>query len=249
VPQTVFDVGDPLTSVLDLGVAPGGDTVVTLTVTGPAGQNVTVSPGAFVGNFKTAQWYATDNGAAGGTITPGVADGDWLAVWRVTGTGASVTAKVYPVRPLPSASSGRPPWAPFLSDVADHVPWLTVDTVTPGSQVYLGTFTGRTTPTDEQVQRHIDQAVSIVGAGLGTLPASMYRMARGVAAIRAASTVALAFPRSRADLDTADRLAVRAASDLTVLTAAAEVAGSSPPASPAPVMYAPESPWYADLDL
>jgi hypothetical protein len=248
VPQTVYDTGDPITSVLDLGVAPGGDTVVTLTVTGPAGQNITVSPGAFVGNLKTAQWYATDTGAVGGTITAGVADGDWLAVWRVTGTGASVTAKVYPVAPLPGTGT-RPAWSPFLSDVADHVPWLTVDTITPGSQVYLGTFTGRTTPTDEQVQRHIDAAVSIVGAGLGTLPASVYRMARGVAAVRAASTVALAFPRSRTDLDTGDRLAARASADLAVLTGAAEVAGSSPPASPAPVMYAPVPNWFGDLDL
>jgi hypothetical protein len=248
VPQTVFDQGDLITSRLNLGVAPDGTTTATVAVQRPDGTTIAgLNTSAWAGMEKTVQWWATDDGTAAGTTTSSA--GDWLAVWRVTGTGASVTAKVYPVRPLPSASSDRPPWAPFLSDVADHVPWLTVDTVTPGSQVYLGTFTGRTTPTDEQVQRHIDAAVSVVGAGLGTLPASMYRMARGVAAVRAASTVAQAFPRNRTDLDTADRLAARASSDLLVLTAAAEVAGSSPPASPAPVMYAPEPSWWGDLDL
>jgi hypothetical protein len=248
VPQTVFDQGDLITSRLNLGVTPDGTTTATVTVQRPDGTTIAgLNTSAWAGMEKTVQWWATDDGTATGTTTNSA--GDWLAVWTVTGTGASVTAKVYPVRPLPSASSDRPPWAPFLSDVADHVPWLTVDTVTPGSQVYLGTFTGRTTPTDEQVQRHIDAAVSVVGAGLGALPASVYRMARGVAAVRAASTVALAFPRSRTDLDTGDRLAARASADLTVLTAAAEVAGSSPSASPAPVMYAPEPVWWGDQDL
>jgi hypothetical protein len=109
----------------------------------------------------TAQFYATDDGTASGTTL--AAAGDWLAVWKVTGTGASVTAKVYNVAPLPGTST-RPSWSPFLSDVADHVPFLTIDPTVPGSQVYLGTFTGWTSPTDEQAQRHIDRAVAIVGA-------------------------------------------------------------------------------------
>jgi hypothetical protein len=152
VPQTVFDQGDLITSRLNLGVTPDDTTTATVTVQRPDGTAIAgLNTSAWAGMEKTVQWWATDDGTAAGTTTSSA--GDWLAVWRVTGTGASVTAKVYPVRPLPSASSDRPPWAPFLSDVADHVPWLTVDTVTPGSQVYLGTFTGRTTPTDEQVQR------------------------------------------------------------------------------------------------
>jgi hypothetical protein len=248
-PQSVFDVGDLITSRLTLGVTPDGTTSATVTVYRPGGVALTgLNTTAWAGDQKSVQWYATDDGTAGGIITAGVADGDWLAIWRVTGTGASVTPKVYPVAPLPGTST-RPAWSPFLSDVADHVPWLTVDTITPGAQTYLGTFTGTTTPTDEQVQRHIDTAVAMTGALLGTLPASMYRMARGVATVRAAASVARAFPRNRSDIDTADRLATQAVTDMTALTSAAETGGTVSPTGAVPVMYAPESPWYADLDL
>jgi hypothetical protein len=248
VPQTVFDLGDLITSRLNLGVTPDGTTSVSVAVYRPDGAALAgLNTSAWSGMEKTTQWWATDTGLQGGTTTASA--GDWLAVWTVTGTGASVTAKVYPVRPLPSVSADRPAWAPFLSDVADHVPWLSVDTTTPGSQVYLGTFTGRTTPTDEQAQRHIDRAVALTGALLGTLPSSMYRLARGVAAMRAAATLARAFPRNRADVDTADQLAAQAALDMQPLTPAAEVAGSSPSSSPLPVMYAPAPVWYGDLDL
>lgn len=143
-PQTVYDVGDPITSRLKLGVTPDGGTVATVTVKRPDGATIAgLTPGAFVGDEKTVQWYATDDGTPNGTVL--AAAGDWLAVWKVTGTGASVAAKVYNVAPLPGTST-RAGWSPFLSDVADFVPFLTVDTVTPGSQLYLGTFTGVTSP-------------------------------------------------------------------------------------------------------
>src|SRR4051812_44679591 len=246
-PQTVFDVGDLVTSRLNLGVTPDGTTAATVAVYRPDGVALTgLNTSAWVGMEKTVQWWATDTGLAGGTIA--AAAGDWLAVWTVTGTGASVSAKVYPVAPLPGTGT-RPPWSPFLSDVADHVPWLTVDTTTPGSQIYLGTFTGRTTPTDEQAQRHVDNAVAVVGALLGALPAGAYRLARAVAAERAAASLARAFPRNRGDIDTADQLAAQVAADMTVLSTAAEVAGSSPPSSPLPVLIAPDPVWYGDLDL
>jgi hypothetical protein len=246
-PQTVYDVGDLIASRINLGVTPDGTTAASVAVYRPDGTLITgLNTSAWAGMEKTVQWWATDTGAQGAATAN--AAGDWLAVWTVTGTGASVSPKVYNVIPLPGTST-RPAWSPFLSDVADHVPWLTVDTTTPGSQVYLGTFTGRTTPTDEQAQRHIDTAVTMTGALLGTVPASLYRMARSVAAVRAAATLARAFPRSRADVDTADQLGAQAVSDMTLLTTAAEVAGTSPASSPVPVMYAPEPSWFGDLDL
>src|ERR1044072_9650236 len=87
--QTVYHVGDPITSRLKLAVTPDGSTVVTLTVTRPDGTAIaapTISPFVNV-DEKTAQWYATDDGTPGGTVTSGVADGDWLAVWGGAGGG------------------------------------------------------------------------------------------------------------------------------------------------------------------
>lgn len=246
-PQTVYDVGDPITSRLTLGVTPDGTTAVTVAVYRPDGTVIAASPssGWVNGNQKTVQLYATDTGAAGASTAE--ADGDWLVVWTVTGTGASVTAKVYPVAPLPGTST-RPAWSPFLSDVADFVPMLTVDATVPGSQVYLGTFTGNTSPTDEQAQRHIDNAVRFVGAGFGALTTELASMARSVAAVRAAATLARAFARNPDDLDLATALERQAAADLTVLIGAVENAGSTS-LSAVPVLYAPEPVGWGDLLL
>lgn len=239
-PQTVYDVGDPITTRLNLGVTPDGTTVVTLVVQRPDGTPIAAAPGAFVGNEKTAQFWATDDGTAAGTTV--AAAGDWLAVWKVTGTGASVTPKVYNVAPLPGTST-RPVWSPFLSDVADHVPFLTIDQTVPGSQTYLGTFTGYTSPTDEVAQRHIDRAASIVGAGFSTLTGALIGMARTVTALWAASTLCRAYARDRDNRDTADALAKQAAAALEVLKdAVADVGGST--LNALPVMYAPDPvPW------
>lgn len=245
--QTVFDVGDPISSRLKLGVVPDGTTAVTVTVTRPDGSAISAPPISAWTNTdeKTAQWYATDDGSASGTTL--LASGDWLAVWRITGTGANVAAKVYPVAPLPGTST-RPAWSPFLSDVADHVPALTVSAVDPGTQVYLGTFTGDTAPTDEQAQRHVDAAVALVGAGFGTLTPALARMARGVAAVRAAATLARAFARTASDFDLASALERQAAADLKVLLGAVENAGSTT-LSAVPVLYAPEPVGWGDLLL
>lgn len=244
-PQTVYDVGDPITSRLNLGVTPDGTTAATVAVYRPDGTTVTAAPGAFVGQEVTVQFYATDTGAAGGTTA--LAAGDWLVVWKVTGTGASVTAKVYNVAPLPGTST-RPVWSPFLSDVADHVPWLTIDLTQPGAQVYLGTFTGYTSPADEQAQRHIDDAVSIVGAGFGTLTGTLPRMARSVAALWAAASLCRAFARDSDDRATADALERSASSTLKVLQSAVDNAGADS-LSPQPVLIAPEPVLWGDWYL
>ena len=247
--QTVFDVGDLITSRLDIGVTPDGSTLATVVVRRPDGTAIAgLNPSAWTGSQKTVQWYATDDGTVGGATTAGVADGDWLAVWTVTGTGASVSPKVYNVRRLPVAGT-RMEWVPFLSDVADHVPWLTVSLTTPGDQTYLGTFTGDTAPTDEQAMRHIDQATAIIGARLGTLPAALYPAVRAAIALRAAASLARAFPRNRADLNTADQLSAQATEAWAELRAAADAADVTPSLTPQPVAYAPEPVWYGDLDL
>jgi hypothetical protein len=239
-PQTVYDVGDPITSRLKLGVAPDGSTVATVTLQRPDGTSISVSPGAWVGDEKTAQFYATDDGTVSGTLL--AAAGDWLAVWKVVGTGASVTPKVYNVAPLPGTST-RASWSPFLSDVADHVPYLTIDPTIPGSQVYLGTFTGYTSPTDEQAQRHIDDAVAIVGAGFGTLSGTLPRMARSVAATWAAATLCRAFARDAETVARAADLMRQAQADLKILTAAVDNTGSTT-LNAVPVLRAPDPvPW------
>jgi hypothetical protein len=244
-PQTVYDVGDPITSRLKLGVTPDGTSGVTVTVSRPDGTAIAgLTPGAWVGDEKTVQFYATDDGTPSGTVLE--ASGDWLAVWKVTGTGASVSAKVYSVAPLPGTST-RPVWSPFLSDVADHVPFLTLDTTVPGSQVWLGTFTGNTSPTDEQAQRHIDQAVSLVGAGFSTLSGALPRMARTVAAMFAAASLSRAFGRSADERAIADSIERQARVELKTLQTAVDNAGSDT-LSARPVMYTPDPvPWGDDL--
>lgn len=244
--QTVYDVGDPITSRLNLGVSPDGSTAVTVTVQRPDGTAISVAPGGFVGMETTAQFYATDDGTASGATL--AAAGDWLAIWKVTGTGASVTAKVYNVAPLPGTST-RPSWSPFLSDVADHVPFLTIDPTVPGSQIYLGTFTGSTSPTDEQAQRHIDRAVAIVGAGFGTLTGALVGMARTVAALWAAASLCRAFARDQTTRQIAADLTSAANAELKVLQAAVDNANEST-LNAVPVLNAPDPvPWGDDLEI
>ena len=240
-PQTVYDVGDPITSRLKLGVTPAGTPAAPVTVRRPEGPAIAgLTPGAWVGDEKTVQFYATDDGTVSGTTTS--AAGDWLVVWRVTGTGASITPKVYNVAPLPGTST-RVSWSPFLSDVADHVPYLTIDPTIPGSQVYLGTFTGYTSPTDEQAQRHIDDAVAIVGAGFTTLTGTLPRMARAVAAMWAAATLCRAFARDAETVARAADLMRQAQADLKVLITAVDNASEST-VNALPVLRGPDPvPW------
>lgn len=240
-PQTVYDVGDPITSRLKLGVTPDVTSVATVTVSRPDGTAIAgLTPGAWVGDEVTVQFYATDDGTDAGTTD--TAAGDWLAVWKVTGTGASVTAKIYNVAPLPGTST-RVTWSPFLSDVADHVPYLTIDPTVPGSQVYLGTFTGYTSPTDEQAQRHVDRAVSIVGAGFTTLTGDLPAMARSVSAVWAAATLCRAFARDAETVARAADLMRQAQADLKVLQTAVDNASEST-SNALPVLMAPDPvPW------
>lgn len=248
--QTVFDVGDLITSRLDLGVTPDGSTSVSVVVQRPDGTVITgLVPSGFVGSQKTVQFWATNDGTSGASTTS--ASGDWLAVWTVTGTGASVTAKIYSVRSLPVPSDDRASWTPFLSDVADYVAYLTVDTTSPGGQVYLGTFTGDTTPTDEQVQRIIDREMSIVAAatiGIAPMPTALYSLANTVVALRAASIIARTYQRTNElDLRFATTLDAWASAALADLVRAVGEQGGGPGSGPAPVGYFPDAPYWGDL--
>lgn len=251
--QTVFDVGDLVTSRLTLGVPPDGSTLATVVVTRPDGGIIAglMTSGWVNVDQKTVQFYATDDGTVTGTKLHAI--GDWLVVWTVTGTGASVTPKVYNVRELPTASETRTAWTPFLSDVADYVAYLTVDATTPGSQVYLGTFTGSTVPADEQVQRIIDREVAVVASltvGTTDMPLALHPLAQSVVALRAASIIARTYMRTNEqDLRFASTLDAWAASALDALIAAVGELGGGPGAGPAPVGYFPDAPYWQDQYL
>jgi hypothetical protein len=210
-PQTVFTAGNPITSKLKLGTTPDVTTTTALTVRRPDGTvigGVSISPWTGVsGDEKTAQWYATNDGQPA-TATD-AATGDWLAVWTIGGTGATVAPKVYNVAPLPGQAD-RPVWQPFLSEVADYVPWLTLDATVPGAQTYLGTFTGNTVPTDEQAQRHVERVAAPIAARWPDLAASAHPLARSYVALRAAANIARAFPRYSGDLSDATALTAQA---------------------------------------
>lgn len=245
--QTVYDVGEPITSRLKLGVVPDGTTQTTVTVHRPDGtalSGLTVSPwGGTSGDEKTVQWYATDDGLSGSSVTE--ADGDWLAVWRVTGTGASVSPKVYSVRPLPEAAP-LAGYTPFLSEIGDYVPWLTLDTTVPGGDTFLGTFTGNTWPTDEQVHRLTRRTVDPVAARWPALAEAVEPLARTYVALRVAAQLARSYPRSEGDLTLANQLSAEADSLWATLLDLADNATSNDPSAganvpvwsfPAPVSY------------
>ena len=204
-PQTVFDPGDPITSRLKLGVTPDGSTIASVSVRRPDGTLIAgLTPSSFGGtggDEKTVQWYATDDGTVGGTRL--AVGGDWLAVWTVTGTGASVSPKLYAVQPFPDPS-GRATYAPFLHEIADFVPWLTLDKTIPGGDTFLGTFTGGTWPTDEQVWRHVRRVVDPIAAHWPSLSSGLAALGRSYVALKVAAHLARAFPRNSGDLGDAE---------------------------------------------
>jgi hypothetical protein len=116
-------------------------------------------------------------------------------------------------------------WAPTLADVARHIPTRTRDTLTPGSDALLGTFTEATTPTAEQAQADLDSAVRAITADVGPLPtagdptvlAGLQAAARDAAEWRAAADIELAYPNRNADVLVARDLEHRAQVALELL--------------------------------
>ncbi|MFD6565386.1 hypothetical protein [Micromonospora profundi] len=134
--------------------------------------------------------------------------------------------------PIPAGGDFEPPlaadppiWVPTLAQVADHVPYMTVDTVTPGQQQYLNTFNDLTTPTGVQAQRLTDGAWPSVAAATGVLAQAVWPLAQHVAALRAAAAIVRAYPRDDGDLARAAALDARADADLLRLIAANDAAG------------------------
>lgn len=136
-------------------------------------------------------------------------------------------------------------WEPTLQQVAIWVPWLTVDTVTPGSQTPSMTFTVNTEPSATHVAEHISQAALFVGAGAGTVPPTLYDLAGAITALRTAIALALAYPRD--DTDTAAavaRMQAQYAIDWKAFLVAVDNSGGDDPATASPVLYAPDPvPW------
>jgi hypothetical protein len=154
------------------------------------------------------------------------APGRWVLHWDVTGTGEGAEDLTVFVSPAPLP--GGPTWAPGLTRVAVYVPRLTVDTITPGDGVELGTFTDATTPTAGVARRHVDDAVAEVTAVCGAVPDSLTPLATAVAAQRAAATIQRAYGNTALGLDMlqiAAALDSRADADLArLLTAIRDLA-------------------------
>ncbi|MFJ8690284.1 hypothetical protein [Micromonospora wenchangensis] len=142
------------------------------------------------------------------------------------------------------AGVALPAWAPTVAQVADHIPYMTVDVVTPGSQAYLGTFSVATSPTDVQALRLIEGAWPPVAAALGLVAEAVYPLAQHVTALRAAAAIVRAFPRDDGDLAKAAALDARADADLLRLISANDAAGSEPVLMP--VYSFPPAPAWGD---
>lgn len=146
------------------------------------------------------------------------------------------------------AGVALPVWAPSVAQVADHIPYMTVDVVTPGSQAYLGTFSVATSPTDVQATRLIEGAWPPVAAAVGLLAEAVYPLAQHVTALRAAAAIVRAFPRDDGDLARAAALDARADADLLRLIAANDAAGGGAGSEPVllPVYSFPAAPAWGD---
>jgi hypothetical protein len=120
-------------------VAPADvDTVASLAVYPPTGLSfiITATGGdlePIAGSDDLQQRWEADQPV---TFT---APGRWVLHWDVTGTGEGAEDLTVFVSPAPLP--GGPTWAPGLTRVAVYVPRLTVDTITPGDGVELGTRT------------------------------------------------------------------------------------------------------------
>jgi hypothetical protein len=143
-------------------------------------------------------------------------------------------------------------WAPALDDVARHIPRRTRDTMTPGSDATLGTFTSSTTPTDGQAQAVIDDAVSAVLASAGTVPATgqpnaplVQQAARTAAEWRAAADIEIAYPVRDADVQLVDRLNLRAQAAMTALLTVMATTQTGA-IEPVPLWMSPDPPPWAD---
>lgn len=126
---------------------------------------------------------------------------------------------------------GVPTWAPTLADVARHIPTRTRDVATPGSDQLLGTFTEGTTPTADQAQGFIDDAVQWVIASVGALPTGLpptdeiMVAARTAAEWRASADIEVAYPNRDMDVRLFAQLDTRAKDALSTLKSGLQMEG------------------------
>lgn len=203
-----FTIKDPATGNLATPVA------AVLTVTGPAGENLTpsfsvVSVGVIRFSFP-------------GAVSAGV--------WRyrlVTTTPNDARDGAYIV----AALLGDLAWLPNVTEVADWLPERTVpDDFNPAApDEQLNTFNNDTQPTGAQVDQLIYAAASHVAARVGTLDSSLYGLAGKAAAVRAAAYVEVSVPRREGGIDRYPDLIAIADSMLDDLaTANGSLTGTSP---------------------
>jgi hypothetical protein len=145
-------------------------------------------------------------------------------------------------------------WAPALDDVAGHIPRRTRDSRNPGSDAMLGTFTTATTPTADQAQAVIDNAVNGILARFGPMPGALdpigpviRSQAKDAAAWQAAADIEVAYPNRDADVQVAVQLQARANAALTTLQLSLSTGGVGEVAEYV-TWSAPDPPPYADRD-
>lgn len=219
-------------------------TVVTLAITKPDGSTATVVVPTTEDGNRT--WFAT--------LLYDMA-GAWILLWTVTGGGANVKPLLVFVSPNPSA--GGPTWRPDLRAVAKYVPGrsLVLNRAT-GSNELQSTFDGTTTPSDQQVNSLITDAVAWVLTLTGPIaetPTNLAQMATAAAAIWAAAAVERGYPDRDEDVKTAADFLTQATQMRMDLKCANEAATGEDPADPSasllPLYQFPRRPRWGDLDF
>lgn len=119
-------------------------------------------------------------------------------------------------------------WQPALTDVAAYIPTRTLPTDTPGSDVFTGTFSASTTPTDTEALVLITAATEHTASAVGVIQTATLALAKITAAIRAAAFIELAYPVRDADVAVADSLTALADKMLETLILANTDAGGVP---------------------
>jgi hypothetical protein len=203
----VSDLGVGDAEIPTLTVQPAdADTVAVLVVKAPDGSStpVPVTGGALTAVPGTSPveyaqtWTATD------PVTYS-APGRWVLTWTVTGTGEG--AEDVEVFVVASPIAGGPTWTPGLSRVAAYIPHRTIQrslsSTTQSQDGYAWTWDDTTTPPASTVFMLISDAVAWVSARVSPLHASLFDLARAVAAIHTAAAIERSWPQADDELQRA----------------------------------------------
>lgn len=119
------------------------------------------------------------------------------------------------------------PWLPTLAQIGAYVPAYTVE-VGPGNDVYTGTFSVNTTPTQAQVESMRGDALQWLLASTGALVEASNDAAKTVVAIRTAGMIALTTTPTQ-DGASATALLAQADAMLAALVSTNDAAGGASP--------------------